>query len=226
VTTAEEAGFESVWHGEHVVVLVSYSSPYPFSETGEDGARWSESGPESLRGARDMVRVQRRAHHAPALRQSSSCRSVTRCTWQSRRRPSTCLSGRPGHARRRRRRGGMCWIGGCGVATVTAPVSRGLDLRVAHLDHARTALVDAGVRIVREARGMLVLDPSDTGDVEVVLVDRLLPGDLRPRRGASGPESRTDRRATRAFPSTGDVRSGGPSGRGRRPLRKGSGAPA
>jgi hypothetical protein len=29
------------------------------------------------------------------------------------------------------------------------------------------------------APGVLVLDPSDTGDVEVVLVDRLLPGDPR-----------------------------------------------
>ena len=35
VIAAEEAGFESVWGGEHTVMPVSYRSPYPFSEGGK-----------------------------------------------------------------------------------------------------------------------------------------------------------------------------------------------
>ena len=35
VTAAEEAGFESVWGGEHTVMPVSYRSAYPFSDSGK-----------------------------------------------------------------------------------------------------------------------------------------------------------------------------------------------
>jgi catechol 2,3-dioxygenase-like lactoylglutathione lyase family enzyme len=54
-----------------------------------------------------------------------------------------------------------------------------LGLRVAELEHARDTLGRAGVDILREAPGRLVLDPAGTGDLEVVLVDELLPGDPR-----------------------------------------------
>jgi probable F420-dependent oxidoreductase len=35
VTAAEEAGFESVWSGEHIVMPLSYESAYPFSDDGK-----------------------------------------------------------------------------------------------------------------------------------------------------------------------------------------------
>ncbi len=35
VTVAEEAGFESVWGGEHTVMPVGYRSAYPFAESGK-----------------------------------------------------------------------------------------------------------------------------------------------------------------------------------------------
>lgn len=35
VTAAEEAGFESIWGGEHVAVPVDYRSTYPFSDDGK-----------------------------------------------------------------------------------------------------------------------------------------------------------------------------------------------
>lgn len=54
-----------------------------------------------------------------------------------------------------------------------------LGLRVDDLAGAKDALVGAGVRVVREAPGTLVLDPATTADIEVVLVDELLPGDPR-----------------------------------------------
>jgi hypothetical protein len=54
-----------------------------------------------------------------------------------------------------------------------------LGVRVSDLDLARSALVAAGVGILREATGVLVLDPSATGDIELAVVDRLLPGDPR-----------------------------------------------
>ena len=34
-STAESAGFESIWTVEHVVVPTEYSSPYPYSPTGK-----------------------------------------------------------------------------------------------------------------------------------------------------------------------------------------------
>src|SRR5262249_27297830 len=33
--SAEEAGFESLWTGDHVVMPARYNSPYPFSDSGK-----------------------------------------------------------------------------------------------------------------------------------------------------------------------------------------------
>ncbi len=60
-----------------------------------------------------------------------------------------------------------------------------LGLRVADLDRARAALRGAGVEILRDRGGALVLDPAGTGDVEIVLVAELLPGDPRRAPGAT-----------------------------------------
>jgi hypothetical protein len=54
-----------------------------------------------------------------------------------------------------------------------------LGLRVDSLADAREALTGAGVRVLREAPGALVLDPDTTADIGVVVVDDLLPGDPR-----------------------------------------------
>jgi len=54
-----------------------------------------------------------------------------------------------------------------------------LGLRVEDLDAARPILHDAGVTVLREAPGRLVLDPATTGGLEVTLVAELLPGDPR-----------------------------------------------
>ena len=54
-----------------------------------------------------------------------------------------------------------------------------LGLRVADLEAARVVLPGAGVGILREAPGRLVLDPATTGDLQVTLVADLLPGDPR-----------------------------------------------
>jgi catechol 2,3-dioxygenase-like lactoylglutathione lyase family enzyme len=54
-----------------------------------------------------------------------------------------------------------------------------LGLRVDDLDAGRPVLEGAGVRILREEPGMLVLDPTTTADVQIALVDTLLPGDPR-----------------------------------------------
>ncbi len=60
-----------------------------------------------------------------------------------------------------------------------------LGLRVAGLSRGRSALRDAGVGILRDRPGSLVLDPAGTGDVEIVLVADLLPGDPRGAPGAT-----------------------------------------
>jgi hypothetical protein len=52
-------------------------------------------------------------------------------------------------------------------------------VRVPDLDQALEDLIDAGARILREAPGMLVLDPDTTADVEIAVIDQLLPGDPR-----------------------------------------------
>lgn len=54
-----------------------------------------------------------------------------------------------------------------------------LGLRVDDLAGGRAALSAAGVRVLRETPGTVVLDPATTGVVEVALVDALLPGDPR-----------------------------------------------
>jgi catechol 2,3-dioxygenase-like lactoylglutathione lyase family enzyme len=54
-----------------------------------------------------------------------------------------------------------------------------LGLRIADLEGARPLLRSAGVNVLREGPGTLVLDPAGTGDLEIVLVDELLPGDPR-----------------------------------------------
>ena len=52
-------------------------------------------------------------------------------------------------------------------------------VRVDDLQAARAALEGAGVRVLRDAAGALVLDPDTTGGIEVAVVDQLLPGDPR-----------------------------------------------
>lgn len=54
-----------------------------------------------------------------------------------------------------------------------------MGLRVSDFSAARTALLGAGVRIIRETAHELVLDPSTTADIGIVVVDELLPGDPR-----------------------------------------------
>ena len=63
---------------------------------------------------------------------------------------------------------------------------RGLLLRRARRRPAgaRAALEGAGVRVLRDVAGALVLDPDTTGGIEVAVVDQLLPGD--PRRSSAG----------------------------------------
>jgi len=63
----------------------------------------------------------------------------------------------------------------------TRPSVAAIGLRVEDLAAARAAVEAAGARVVRAADGAVVLEPATTGDVGVVLVDDLLPGD--PRRG-------------------------------------------
>ena len=52
-------------------------------------------------------------------------------------------------------------------------------VRVDDVEAARAALEGAGVRVLRDAAGALVLDPDTTGGIEVAVVDQLLPGDPR-----------------------------------------------
>jgi len=54
-----------------------------------------------------------------------------------------------------------------------------LGVCVPDLGAARAALADAGVRVLRETPGTLVLDPAATGDVELAVDEALLPGDPR-----------------------------------------------
>jgi len=54
-----------------------------------------------------------------------------------------------------------------------------LGVCVADPGSARPALEAAGVRLIDERDGALVLDPRTTADVELVVVDRLFPGDPR-----------------------------------------------
>ena len=54
-----------------------------------------------------------------------------------------------------------------------------MGLRVAALDAARDALARASVALVHDGADRIVVAPEHTGDVEVVLVAELLPGDPR-----------------------------------------------
>jgi hypothetical protein len=54
-----------------------------------------------------------------------------------------------------------------------------LGVRVPDLDSARATLAAAGARVLRESAGALVLDPATTAEIEIAVVDRLLPGDPR-----------------------------------------------
>ena len=54
-----------------------------------------------------------------------------------------------------------------------------IGLRVPDLDEAADVLAGAGVATVDRRGGLLVLDPRATGDVQVALVEDLLPGDPR-----------------------------------------------
>jgi methylmalonyl-CoA/ethylmalonyl-CoA epimerase len=61
-----------------------------------------------------------------------------------------------------------------------------LGLRVTDLAVAANALDGAGVNLVRADDHCLVVDPYATGNVPIAVVDRLLPGDPRAGRAASG----------------------------------------
>lgn len=54
-----------------------------------------------------------------------------------------------------------------------------LAVQVSDLAAARDALSAVGIRLLREAPHLLVLDPDATGDVELAVTDRLLSGDPR-----------------------------------------------
>jgi methylmalonyl-CoA/ethylmalonyl-CoA epimerase len=54
-----------------------------------------------------------------------------------------------------------------------------LGLGVTSLKVARHSLDQAGVRILRQTEDSILLDPAQTGQVPLMLVDRLLPGDPR-----------------------------------------------
>jgi hypothetical protein len=54
-----------------------------------------------------------------------------------------------------------------------------MALGVAGVEEAAGALEEAGVAVHRRDAGILVLDPAATGDVQVAIVDTLLPGDPR-----------------------------------------------
>jgi catechol 2,3-dioxygenase-like lactoylglutathione lyase family enzyme len=55
-----------------------------------------------------------------------------------------------------------------------------MALRVDDLGVAAAALDDRGVAVLHRDDTLVVVDPAATGDVQVALVDRLLPGDPRP----------------------------------------------
>jgi hypothetical protein len=54
-----------------------------------------------------------------------------------------------------------------------------LGLGVPDLAEASTALAGAGVSVLRRTDTALVVDPAATGEVPIVLVETLLPGDPR-----------------------------------------------
>jgi hypothetical protein len=54
-----------------------------------------------------------------------------------------------------------------------------LGVCVSDLAAAHVALADADVGVVRETGSAVVLEPATTGDVEIAVVDQLLPGDPR-----------------------------------------------
>jgi hypothetical protein len=56
-----------------------------------------------------------------------------------------------------------------------------LGLGVADLAMATQALVDARVPVVRRTDSAVVIHPAATGEVPLVLVEQLLPGDPRQR---------------------------------------------
>jgi catechol 2,3-dioxygenase-like lactoylglutathione lyase family enzyme len=57
-----------------------------------------------------------------------------------------------------------------------------IGLSVPDLDAATAQLEAVGVGLVRRTADLVVVDPRATGDVQVALVERLLPGDPRPGR--------------------------------------------
>ena len=54
-----------------------------------------------------------------------------------------------------------------------------VGLRVNNLESAKLQLESAGVHVLRAEPHLLVLDPADTAQIEVAVVDELLPGDPR-----------------------------------------------
>ncbi len=61
----------------------------------------------------------------------------------------------------------------------TRPRCHVLGLGVPSLDGASRSLAAAGVQVLRRSGHSIILDPKDTGEVPLMLVDRLLPGDPR-----------------------------------------------
>jgi catechol 2,3-dioxygenase-like lactoylglutathione lyase family enzyme len=59
------------------------------------------------------------------------------------------------------------------------PQTNNLGVLVPDLGTALTALVDAGIRLVRHDEQQIVIHPDATGGVVLVVVDQLLPGDPR-----------------------------------------------
>jgi hypothetical protein len=54
-----------------------------------------------------------------------------------------------------------------------------LGLRVPSLEHTAGVLTSAGIGIVRRTDSEIIVDPADTGEVPLVLVEDLMPGDPR-----------------------------------------------
>jgi hypothetical protein len=54
-----------------------------------------------------------------------------------------------------------------------------LGLGVPDLEDAATALTQAGIRLLRRNDTSIIVDPADTGEVPLLLIENLLPGDPR-----------------------------------------------
>jgi catechol 2,3-dioxygenase-like lactoylglutathione lyase family enzyme len=80
-----------------------------------------------------------------------------------------------------------------------------LGVGVANLGTAAQCLIGAGLKVVRQSDSAVVVDPAASGEVPLVLMQELLPGDPREPRAFSAPFQGTSRPAS------------GPTGRGTPP---------